>query len=170
LEQEVYHPHGGWADLQRVKSNSTPLYQSSLEELDMGVNNWQQAPSGTPSLWSTVGLDKVGIYPPAAAGSFLNMEGLALAPALNAGGDFIDIGDEDVNRILDYAHHVLSFKEGGLEFEATLPLMSSFVAAAVQRNSRLAATSVFRKYLGMAKADEQRPVRSPSEATPGARS
>lgn len=155
--------------LQRVKYNTTVLYETSLPELDYGVSNWQQAAVSTPSLWAPIGLDKVAIYPPAPAGSFLNLEGLALAPALNAGGDFIDIGDEDINRILDYAHHVLSFKEGGLEFEATMPLLSTFVSATVQRNSRLGAASVFRKYLGMDRAQEQRPVRDPTITTPGAR-
>lgn len=158
--QVFYYVPKQIVSLQRVKYNSTPLYESSIPELDYGVSNWQQASVGTPSLWAPVGLDKVAIYPPAPVGAFLNMEGLALAPALASGGDFIDIGDEDVNRILDYAHHVLTFKEGGLEFDATMPLMGAFVGAAGQRNQRLLAAAPFRRYLGMDKGLEQRPVRS----------
>lgn len=154
--------------LQRVKYNATTLYQTSLPELDRGYPNWQQAPTSAPSLWAPVGLDKVAIYPPAPAGAFLNFEGLSLAAPLNVGGDFIDIGDEEVNRILDYAHHVLTFKEGGVEFESAMPLMASFVAAAVQRNQRLLGAAVFKRYLGLDKAQEQRPVRS-TEETIGAR-
>lgn len=153
--------------LQRVKYNSTPLYTSSLPELDYGVPNWQQAGVGTPSLWAPIGLDKVAVYPPAAAGGFLNFEGLALAPAMNVGGDWLDLGDEEVNRILDYAHHVLSFKECGLEFEATKSLMGSFVDAAALRNQRILAAGVFKRYMGMDKALEQRPVKS--EQSVGAR-
>jgi len=154
--------------LQRVRYNNTILYQTSTAEMDYGFSNWQQSATGTPSVWAPIGLDKFVINPPAAAGSFLNVEGLALAPALRVGGDFLDIGDEEVNRLLDYAHHILTFKEGGLEFEASMPLMGTFVEAAVQRNQRLLGASTFKRYLGMSKQDEQRPVRSP-ESQIGAR-
>lgn len=156
--------------LQRIKYNTTTLYQTSLPELDYGVANWQQAPQGTPSLWAPIGLNKVAIYPPPPLGGFLNLEGLTLAPALNVGGDFIDIGDEEVTRILDYAHHILTFKEGGVEFQSSTSLMANFVAAAAERNARLLGAAIFKRYLGLDKAQEQRPVRSVEQQNIGARS
>lgn len=91
--------------LQRVRYNSgTILYQSSVTEMDYGFNNWMQSATGTPQVWAPVGLDLFVINPPAAAGNVLYVEGIALAPAMGAGGDFADIGDEEISRILDYAH------------------------------------------------------------------
>lgn len=152
--------------LQRVKFNNNILYQSSISELDYGVSNWQSSPNGTPSLWSPVGLNKFVINPPAASGTIW-LEGIALAPYM-IGNDNINIGDEEVNRILDYAHHYSAFKEAGLEFDETQPLMENFAGACVQRNQRLLATGIFRNYLGESKDEQQRPPRTPS-AQPGAR-
>lgn len=161
--QRFYDVPRQLVSLQRVKYDSTPLWPSSVTELDYGYTNWQQSATGTPLFWSPIGLGMIVINPPAPAGHFLNMEGMALLPALNVGGDFIDIGDEEVNRILDYAHHTLTFKEGGLEFEATLPLMGSFVSAAGLGNQRLLGVSIFKRNMGMAKDEEQKPARSPEQ-------
>ena len=160
--QRFYDVPKQLVSIQRIKWNSTILIPSSTAEMDLGFNNWQQSANGTPIVWAPVGLDKIVINPPAASGA-LFMEGLCLTPALQTGGDLIDIGDEEVNRILDYAHHYETFKEGGLEFDATQALLAGFVEAAVERNQRLAGCSLFKRYLGMAKQDEQRPVRSPEQ-------
>lgn len=166
--QRFYDVPKQLVSLQRVRFNTSIVWPSSLPDMDYGFTNWQQSSNGTPQVWAPIGLDKFVINPPAAAGHVLYLEGVALAPAILAGGDDIDIGDEEVNRILDYAHHVLSFKEGGLEFEATQPLLGGFVEACVQRNQRLLGASVFKRFMGMDRAQEQRPVRSP-EQTLGAR-
>ncbi len=146
--------------LMRIRYNNTLLDQSSLFELDNSISNWQQAPTGTPTLWSTVGLDKFALYPPAPVGANLRLEGIAVSPRLGSGGDFIDIGDEELTRILEYAQHYLSMKEAGLEFANTRPLLANFVVAAAARNSRLRAAGPFAKYLGLQRDEEERPDRS----------
>lgn len=150
-------------------STTTLMYQTSLAELDFGIPHWQEPTSfGTPQLWAPVGLNKVAIYPfTASSVGGLWFEGIALAPYM-IGNDNINIGDEEVNRILDYAHHYCAFKESGLEFDETQPLMENFAGACVQRNQRLLATGIFRNYLGESKDEQQRPPRTPS-AQPGAR-
>jgi hypothetical protein len=148
--------------LQRIRYNvGTVLYPTSIPELDYGIPNWQKANAGTPQLWAPVGLDKFALYPAAGAdGTNLTLEGLALTPALLKGGDFVDLGDEELNRILDYGQHYLSFKEGGSEWNATGALMSEFVQAAGLRNSRIVASALFSKYMGQHKSEEQRPPRT----------
>lgn len=154
--------------IQRMKYDGVTLFQSSLAELDFGVSNWQQAATGTPQLWTPIGQDKFAIYPPAAAGHVLNLEGIALSPALTSGGDFIDIGDEELDKILDYAHAYLAFKEGSSEFKEGLPLIAGFMEGAIERNQRLLGSALFKRFLGLAKDMEQRAMRSP-EKEAGAR-
>jgi hypothetical protein len=153
--------------LQRMRYDNTPMYQASMAELDYGYSNWQSSANGTPSVWTPIGFDLFAINPPAAAGHTLWLEGIALAPFL-IGNDDINIGDEEVNRILDYAHSYGAFKEGGQEFDETQPLMENFASACVERNQRLLATGIFKKYLGLWKDEGERPPRSPEQSV-GAR-
>lgn len=146
--------------LTRIRYGNSLLDQISLFELDNSTAGWQDAAPGTPLYWTPVGLDKFALSPPAAVGGNLRLEGIGLSPRLGSGGDFIDIGDEEVTRILEYAQHYLALKEGGLEFSSTRPLLASFVAAAGARNARLRAAAPFAKYLGLNRDEAERPDRS----------
>jgi hypothetical protein len=53
--------------------------------------------------------------------------------------DYIQVGHEDIPYLFDYTRHVLSFKLGGAEFAATMPLYDNFLQGAAQRNKLLAA-------------------------------
>lgn len=153
--------------LRRVVYSGQALNPLTLLELDVAWPNWQGGATGTPHSWAPVGLAKVVVYPKPALGGNIVFEGVALTPALGSDGDFVEVGDEDVVRLLDYAHHYAALKEGGLEQKATMGLMGGVVDAAVQKNQRLRAAGVFGKYLGIPK-DSERPDRAPGE-TMGAR-
>jgi hypothetical protein len=53
--------------------------------------------------------------------------------------DYIDVGKEYLNAILDYAEHLAAFKCGGEEFRHTLRAADNFFTAALAYNQRLAA-------------------------------
>lgn len=150
--------------LMRVRYNGALLDQTSLFELDNGFSGWQSAATAAPLFWTPIGLDKFAIYPPPVSLGNLILEGIGLSPRLGSGGDFIDIGEEEVTRILDYAHHYLAIKEGGLELASTRSLLANFMAAAGARNSRLRAATPFNKYMGLNRDEEQRPDRSTASA------
>ena len=90
----------------------------------------------------------------AATGMTLYVDGVAVTPVLGADADFVDIGSEELNHILDYVQHVASFKEGGQEFLNTQDLLKSFLAGAAFRNSALKASARFREWLGVSRDDE----------------
>lgn len=142
--------------LQRVTYNGTPLTPISLPELDYGFTGWAVSAAGTPQFWAPNGLNEFAVYPAPASGIF-TLDGFGEAPWLSAPGDFIDIGDEDLVKILSYAHHFLTFKEAGQEFEATKPEMQEFVEGAVGRNGRLRATTFYRRWAGLDRAADERP-------------
>lgn len=145
--------------VRRVTFNGTPLSQISTPELDLGFGDWETT-TGTPEFWAPEGINLLALYP-TTTGTVV-VEGTADAPWLNTGADFIDIGDDDLNAILEYTHHYLTFKEGGQEFTATMDDLKSFSEQAAGRNSRLRAAVFYRKYQGLDHESEQRRVETPT--------
>ena len=62
-------------------------------------------------------------------------------PVLDA--DFLQIGREQLDSILDYAEHLAAFKMAGAEFAATVRQSNNFLLAAMQYNWRLAAAATY---------------------------
>lgn len=130
----------------RVLWNGVALTPTSIEELDYGFPDWQDA-TGTPLMWAPVGATQVALYPRPTANSG---QALCLKQSitLSAGGDFIQIGDEDLQKLLAYAHHYLTWKEGSSEMEATKGALMGLIEAAVRKNSQLRTTNFYRSYMG----------------------
>lgn len=132
--------------LYRVKWNSTPLVNTSLFELDNGFPGWQVA-AGTPRFWAPIGLNKVAIYPAPTSGT-ITFEGLMENFRLLTDGDFLELGEEQIVPILNYARHYCTFKEGGVEMESSANALVELVIAAGQWNGRIRETSFYRSALG----------------------
>lgn len=49
----------------------------------------------------------------------------------------MQIGREDYDAILDYAQHLAAFKQGGMEFAMTIPLLNNFIRHCKLYNSKL---------------------------------
>lgn len=141
--------------LQRVLLNGSPLTQVNLVEMDYLYPNWENA-TGTPVYWAPHGLEEFAIAPHQ-ADMALTLEGILDAPVLINPSDYINVGEEELLRLLDYAQHYLAFKEGSQEFAAADSLMKNFLDAAGKRNSRIIATSIYRKYMGLDRVSERRP-------------
>lgn len=146
--------------LRRVSYNGTVLQLSSLQDMDMSNPGWETV-IGTPTSWMPVGLNLVAFYPKATSGATILWEGIAETPQLQSVGDFINIGDEEVNRILGYAVHYAAIKEGTKEMEATLAALQDMIKAAALRNSRIKATTPYKRAMGLLKDEFLRPPRMP---------
>ena len=72
---------------------------------------------------------------------------VANATVPKAAADFLQVSPDVLDVVLGYAQHTASFKMGGAEFEATLPLLWAIVQTAAARNSRVRAMSTFRDIL-----------------------
>ncbi len=140
----------------RVAVNGQYLYQTSILGLDRSTPNWEgttTATSGAPSrptMWAPVGLTEIAIYPADATvlGSPCVVDGVRSTTILVNGGDFLDLGDEEINTLLGYALHVLSFYKGAEALKMTRPLMVAFLQAAIKRNAIFAAGDAYRKIVG----------------------
>lgn len=133
----------------RVEWNSQPLMQATVMNWDKGYPRWEGQPS-TPQEWAPIGISLIGLRPPDLVGNnSLVLDGLAVAPQLKLPSDFIDIGAEELNSLMDYCQYLGTFKEGGAELESGLELYKSFLKAAAVKNEKLLASAVFRRAMGL---------------------
>lgn len=154
--------------LTRISHNTTALTLSAESELDLGSPGWESAAAGTPVYWAPMGFNKVAFSPAAATGNII-FEGITEPTLLFSGSDFINIGDEELTRVLDYAVHYLAFKEGPPEFDATSEQLQNFMKAAGLRNAKLRETMMYKRAMGLVRDEVLKPSTS-SDFTPGARS
>jgi hypothetical protein len=141
--------------------------QSSVAAWDKGYPNWEGYPS-QPQEWAPVAINLIAIRPADyTGGNSLVVDGLAQAPVLANAGDFIDIGAEELNTLVNYCQYLAAFKEGGAEFQSALPLYQSFLKAAAVKNEKLLASSIFRRAMGLdADMAGQRPRRAKPMMSP----
>lgn len=160
----------------RVTINGQRLYQSSLFALDRSIRNWEGTTTATagaptrPMYWAPVGLTEIAIYPADATvlGSPLIVDGVRDATLLVNAGDFLDLGDEEINTLLGYALHVLSFYKGAEALARTRPLFVAFFHAAAKRNAVFAASNLYRKVVGVDWTRYDRPMETSSVQTDAA--
>jgi len=136
------------------------LNQTSVFELDMGTPDWRET-YGIPRYWAPDGLDWFAVYP-APKGGIFNLEGYKEPPTLNHDDEFIDLGDEELTRILDYAQWYLTFKEGPQEaIQNVQDLLSNMMEAGGLRNQRLRRSALYREYMGEHRDEPQMGTRYP---------
>lgn len=141
----------------------TPLTMTSLPELDYGSPGWDSAATGTPEMWAPVGINEIALYPtPPVSGVLIILEGLREAPRLFSDGDFIDMGEEEFQLLLHYAHHYLTFKEAGAEFNATQENLIGVVEGAALRNAKFKKRAPYRIWMGMLKDEGEAGSRAPA--------
>ncbi len=148
-----------------------------LYNMDFGRSGWESEKTSDggdvptrPKYFVIGALNKVGIWPADAAGSNgLVLDGIAVTPRLTTDASFVDVGQEEMNGLLDLCQHIAAFKEGGLEFKATLDSgFKAFLQQAGERNAILKRSSTFRKWLGLDLGRQKRPLKTSEEAV-GAR-
>lgn len=158
----------------RVTWNDRPLHVTSVAALDRLRRGWRTETiatgSGVPQrvmLWAPVSLYLIHIWPSdTAAANSLVIDGVADTPIMVNTGDYVDLGDDLLGVLLDYALHALSFKRGMPAIQATLPLLTAFFKAAAAQNSMLTASKLYRKYMGLDHQREIVPLVTPPPVQP----
>lgn len=116
--------------------NGAQASLASVFDLDSGAPGWQLS-SDQPETVALAGSNQLALYPvPDGIYSIsLDLVRNAIIPTLD--GDFLQIGREYLDIILDYAQHLACFKEGWNEIQATQPHFDRLMKAAAGYNSRL---------------------------------
>lgn len=151
----------------RMTYNDLNMTLGSIQELNFGRPNWRgelttdgaDVPT-RPMKYIPLGLDRFAIWPrDAAGGGALSIDGVTITPVLTNPADFVDLGQEEELALIGEALHIVSFKEGGPRWKATLGRHRDFLRACVDRNSRLASSSFFRNFLGLDREKDLQPLR-----------
>lgn len=160
----------------RVSFNGFPMRSSSMYSMDFARSGWESETTTSggdvptrPNYFVIGALNKLAIWPADAAGNnSLVVDGIAVTPILSNDASFLDVGQEDMNHLLDLCQHIAAFKEGGKEFTASLESFKQFLAGAGERNAILKRCATYRRWLGLDKGRQSRPLKIASEAV-GAR-
>ncbi len=120
-------------------TGNQPYYLDSLSDLDAANPEWINSSGSVYSVHASANIVAVsnradGSYP-------IGLVILPKAPVPVAGGDYLQVGREVINTLLDYCVHLASFKQGGTEFLSSSVLYQNLVRAAAIQNDRLRANA-----------------------------
>lgn len=124
--------------------NNLPLGVDSAQNTDNYRIGWQGETAGIPELIITAGLNMIGLAPtPDDSAISITLSVVQNAPIPEDDSDKVQVGRDELDVILDYAVHLASFKMGGTEFVATIPLFQRFLKQASLFNSKLVETGEY---------------------------
>jgi hypothetical protein len=127
----------------QAEINGLPVFVQSLADLDAFFPSWGVG-TGSPTNVSMAGLNMLGVARVPDAGPYsITLDVVRNAPVPVLDADLIQIGREVVDAILGYAQHLAMLKQGGVEFQQTIPLYQNFVRQAAIYNDKLKAQSVY---------------------------
>lgn len=117
-----------------------------LWALDVARPSWQTTQQ-QPDTIATAGRNLVAIanVPDAIYSVTLDVVRNSIVPSVD--GDFIQVGNEVMDVIIDYAEHVAAFKMQGIEWKATNRAMDNMLRLASQYNEKLQASALFKSIL-----------------------
>jgi hypothetical protein len=120
---------------------------STVVEWDTWSPTWQNLPEGPPKSVASAGLNLFAVSPIPDQGYQIGVDVTASAPLPVADTDYIQLGPEALEAIYGYAQHIAAFKQGGEEFQASIPLLQNFIRVASLYNARLTNFSSFAEFL-----------------------
>lgn len=120
----------------RVQINGIPIPMDTMAALDSGRPFWQSK-LGKPSMAGTM-YDLIALSDVPKDGTLaISCDLVRSAPLPALITDFIQVGYEELQYILDLARHILSFKLGGEEFQTTFALYDNAQSGMQQRSQLL---------------------------------
>lgn len=149
----------------QAEINGVPLQVGSLPDIEkFRVPYWRNT-SGTPASIGVAGYNMVALadVPDGIYSVTMDVARKAPIPVLDA--DYVQIGREELDAVLDYSEHVASFKQGNSNTLETMPLMNNFYRMSSIHNQRMRANAAFYDALGdrAIRPKEQHSRRSPRE-------
>ncbi len=141
----------------RVTIAGVQIPRTSLPELDNGFVGWEgeAATAAGPTYWASQGMGNVAGYPPFSAAGDTSFEGPENILRGHAAGVEIPMSEGDVQVVLDYAQHYLSFKEGSGELEQTQDAQEGMLRRGGQANARLRRQNFYRAAMLRDRGEEE---------------
>lgn len=124
-----------------LQLNGNPLWVGSVFDLDAYSPGWEISanwPFGGPQIGGMAGRTLLATYPAVTnEAQSLTADLVSNAPYPFNDSSYIQIPSDVIASLLDYTQHLASFKMGGQEFTATIPLKNNLLMEAANYNGRL---------------------------------
>ena len=138
------------------------LQITSLSDLDAYKSGWENASQAQPTSVATTGLNLLTLNPIPDAVYMITLDIVRPAPFPVFPVDnsvFVDVGGEHLETLVDYAQHIASFKQGGLEFQMTGKQYGNMIEQAAKLNAKLRGNATFAiPTFGQQQEDESRDI------------
>lgn len=121
----------------------------AIEELGQFNPTWYNDTATAPTGWVPLGLNHIALYPVLTGSVTTTVDNLYFAPLPANDSVFIQVGEEDMDAIIDYIQFAANIKVGGDELQVALQLLNNFLQQCAKYNSRLLNSAIFRRVLGM---------------------
>ena len=128
-----------YPQIMQAQIGGTPILVDSLNNLDSFKVNWQDETPGTPDIIAVAGPNLVALSPVPDGAHTVLLDVARKTDVPVDGSDFIQLGREDKDGVINYAQHLAMFKIGGQEFDLTQWQATDFLQQAVLRNRLMAA-------------------------------
>lgn len=125
-----------------IQVNNVTLDTGSVFDLDAYMPEWQNS-HAAPTFAGLVGRNMLGLGLTPDAAYSVTVDLVRNMPVPAAPTDYLQVGLDQVDPILDYAQHLACFKMGGNDFLRTMPLYQNLLRAAALQNSRIKAAAFY---------------------------
>jgi hypothetical protein len=127
-----------------------PVDTPSYIEMDSWLQNWEERqPASDPQI-VVGGIDFVALAPFATDSTVSTvLRVIGNAPIPQSDDEEVQLSRDGVDAVLNYSQHVASFKMGGMDFAATIPLYEQFEAYCRKKNAQYAALGIYRPQMLM---------------------
>lgn len=113
-----------------AKINNQPAQIDLLANADLYSASWQATP-GVPTTVLLAGQTSIALSPPVSTGNYsVEVDLIPNMPVPVLQTDYIQVGMDTFDLLLDYAQHVALFKEGAGQIAASQGLLTRFLEAA----------------------------------------
>ena len=129
------------ASILNVSINEMPVEVGPVEAQDAFNANWMNSTPGAPYAILSAGWNLFAAFPIPDGVYGFSCDIIRNMPIPSGPANFVQIGREFIDTILDYSVHLASFKMGGQEFTSSHPNYESLVKMASQQNDKLRANA-----------------------------
>src|SRR6266404_414139 len=121
--------------------NGVQTQIQAVKSFDTFNPSWQNSTPGQPVNLALASWNMLAVSPPPDAVAYsVTLDVVRNAPLPVNANDFVQLGREELDALIDYVEHLAMFKIGGIEFMETLPLYQNFQRLAAVYNETLKAT------------------------------
>jgi hypothetical protein len=152
------------AALLQFRINNVPVQLDSVRGADLFNSTWQGTTQGAPKSAYHSGLNLVAVSPLPDSGLYtFTATVVENAPVPVLDTDFVQVGRDVLDALLDYSQHLATLKSGGAEFMATQQHLQRFLLLAATYNRKLMELGEFASYLlGLSQLEKNlAPVETP---------